>query len=100
MHKILAAIDLPDALRGRYGVLAWRFPPTSDAQHVAAQVAAARRHIAHDISLAWPLRSAGRRALIVSGCDHLLEQAGVIIVRDRGYVDLLSLQSRANWFSR
>lgn len=93
--KILTAFDLPDSLRGRYGVLAWRFPTTSDPQHVAAQVAAVLRHIAHDIPLVWPLRSAERRALIVSGCDHLLEQAGVIIVRDRGYVDLLALLRHA-----
>jgi hypothetical protein len=42
-----------------------------------------------------PLRLAERRAVIVSGCDHLLEQAGVIIVRDRGYVDLLALLRHA-----
>ena len=93
--KILAAFDLTDSLRGRYGVLAWRFPTASDPQHVAAQVAAVLRHITQDIPLVWPLRSAERRAVIVSGCDHLLEQAGVIIVRDRGYVDLLALLRHA-----
>jgi general secretion pathway protein A len=93
--KILADFDLPDSLRGRYGVLAWRFPTTSDPQHVAAQVAAVLRHIAQDIPLVLPLRLAERRAVIVSGCDHLLEQAGVIIVRDRGYVDLLALLRHA-----
>jgi UDP-N-acetylglucosamine 2-epimerase (non-hydrolysing) len=93
--KILADFDLPDSLRGRYGVLAWRFPTISDPQHVAARVAAVLRHIAQDIPLVWPLRSAERRAVIVSGCDQLLEQAGVIIVRDRGYVDLLALLRHA-----
>ena len=93
--KILAAFDLPDSLRGRYGVLAWRFPTTSDPQQVAARVAAVLRHIAHDIPLVWPLRSAERRTVILAGCDHLLEQAGVIIVRDRGYVDLLALLRHA-----
>ena len=93
--RILADFDLPDSLRGRYGVLAWRFPRASDPQHVVAQVAAVLRHIAQDIPLVWPLRSAERRAVIVAGCDHLLEQAGVIIVRDRGYVDLLGLLRHA-----
>ena len=93
--RILSDFDLPDSLRGRYGVLAWRFPTMSDPQHVVAQVAAVLRHIAQDIPLVWPLRPAERRAVIVSGCDHLLEQAGVIIVRDRGYIDLLALLRHA-----
>jgi len=94
-EKILAEYDLPESLRGRYGVLAWRFPSIPDPQHVVAQVATVLRHIAQDIPLVWPLRSAERRAVIVSGCDQLLEQAGVIIVRDRGYVDLLALLRHA-----
>ncbi|MFL6676811.1 MAG: XrtA/PEP-CTERM system-associated ATPase [Burkholderiaceae bacterium] len=94
-EKILAEYDLPESLRGRYGVLAWRFPSIPDPQHVVAQVAAVLRHIAQDIPLVWPLRPAERRAVIVSGCDQLLEQAGVIIVRDRGYVDLLALLRHA-----
>ncbi len=53
------------------------------------------RQISNEIPLVWPLRSAERRAVIVSGCDHLLEQAGVIIVRDRGYVDSLALLRHA-----
>jgi len=93
--KILAEYDLPESLRGRYGVLAWRFPTIPDPQHVVAQVATVLRHVAQDIPLVWPLRSAERRAVIVSGCDHLLEQAGVIIVRDRGYVDMLALLRHA-----
>jgi UDP-N-acetylglucosamine 2-epimerase (non-hydrolysing) len=94
-EKILAEYDLPESLRGRYGVLAWRFPTIPDPQHVAAQVATVLRLIAQEIPLVWPLRSAERRAVIVAGCDHLLEQAGVIIVRDRGYVDLLALLRHA-----
>jgi type II secretory pathway predicted ATPase ExeA/UDP-N-acetylglucosamine 2-epimerase len=94
-EKILAEYDLPESLRGRYGVLAWRFPAIPDPQHVVAQVATVLRHVAQDIPLVWPLRSAERRAVIVSGCDQLLEQAGVIIVRDRGYVDLLALLRHA-----
>jgi len=93
--KILAEYDLPESLRGRYGVLAWRFPTIPDPQHVVAQVATVLRHVAQDIPLVWPLRSAERRAVIVAGCDHLLEQAGVIIVRDRGYVDMLALLRHA-----
>ncbi len=93
--KILDEFDLPDSLRGRYGVLAWRFPTIPDPQHAVVQVAAVLRHIAQDIPLVWPLRTAERRAVIVSGCDHLLEQAGVIIVRDRGYVDMLALLRHA-----
>ena len=93
--KILAEYDLPESLRGRYGVLAWRFPAIPDPQHVVAQVATVLRQVAQDIPLVWPLRSAERRAVIVSGCDQLLEQAGVVIVRDRGYVDLLALLRHA-----
>ena len=93
--KILADFDLPESLRGRYGVLAWRFPANADPQQVVAQVATVLRHIAQDIPLVWPLRSPERRAVIVAGCDHLLEQAGVIIVRDRGYVDALALLRHA-----
>jgi UDP-N-acetylglucosamine 2-epimerase (non-hydrolysing) len=89
--KILADFDLPEALRGRYGVLAWRFPTIADPQQVVAQVAAVLRTITSEIPLVWPLRPAERRAVIVAGCDHLLEQAGVMIVRDRGYVDGLAL---------
>ncbi len=93
--RILAEFDLPDSLRGRYGVLAWRFPSGADPQHVAAQVAKVLRTISNDIPLVWPLRSAERRAVIVAGCDALLEQAGVMIVRDRGYVDALALLRHA-----
>jgi len=93
--KILADYDLPESLRGRYGVLSWRFPMAADQQHVAAQVAAVLHHLTLEIPLVWPLRSPERRAVIVAGCDHLLEQAGVIIVRDRGYVDLLALLRHA-----
>ena len=93
--KILADFDLPESLRGRYGVLAWRFPTNADPQHVVAQVAAVLRHVAQDIPLVWPLRSSERRAVIVAGCDHLMEQAGVLMVRDRGYVDALALLRHA-----
>jgi putative secretion ATPase (PEP-CTERM system associated) len=93
--KILAEFDLPEALRGRYGVLAWRFPTTTDPQQVVAQIATVLRHISSEIPLVWPLRSAERRAVIVAGCDHLIEQAGVTIVRDRGYVDRLALLRHA-----
>jgi UDP-N-acetylglucosamine 2-epimerase (non-hydrolysing) len=93
--KILAEYDLPESLRGRYGVLSWRFPAIADPQHVVAQVAAVLHQVAQEIPLVWPLRSPERRAVIVAGCDHLLEQAGVIIVRDRGYVDLLALLRHA-----
>jgi len=93
--KILADYDLPESLRGRYGVLSWRFPTMVDPQHVVAQVAAVLHHVTQEIPLVWPLRSPERRAVIVAGCDHLLEQAGVIIVRDRGYVDLLALLRHA-----
>ncbi len=95
VDRVLADFDLPDALRGRYGVLAWRFPATSNPQQVAAQVTAVLRPITQDIPLVWPLRSAERRAVIVAGCDHLLAQAGVHMVRDRGYVDLLALLRHA-----
>ncbi len=93
--KILAEFDLPESLRGRYGVLAWRFPAIADSQQVVAQVATVLRHITNEIPLVWPLRSAERRAVIVAGCDHLIEQAGVTIVRDRGYVDALALLRHA-----
>ncbi len=93
--KILGEFDLPESLRGRYGVLAWRFPATPDPQHVVAQVAAVLRQLAHEFPLVWPLRAAERRAVIVAGCDQLLEQAGVTIVRDRGYVDALALLRHA-----
>ena len=93
--KILAEFDLPESLRGRYGVLAWRFPTAADPQQAVAQVATVLRQICSDIPLVWPLRPTERRAVIVSGCDHLLEQAGVIIVRDRGYVDALALLRHA-----
>ena len=94
-NKILAEFDLPESLRGRYGVLSWRFPAIADPQHAAAQVATVLRQITSEIPLVWPLRSAERRAVIVSGCDQLLEQAGVLIVRDRGYVDALALLRHA-----
>ena len=93
--KILAEFDLPEALGGRYGVLAWRFPAIADPQHVVAQLAAVLRPLTQEIPLVWPLRSAERRAVIVAGCDHLLEQAGVMIVRDRGYIDALALLRHA-----
>jgi UDP-N-acetylglucosamine 2-epimerase (non-hydrolysing) len=93
--KILAEFDLPESLRGRYGVLAWRFPTHADPRQVVGQVAGVLRQLSQEIPLVWPLRSAERRAVIVSGCDHLLEQAGVIIVHDRGYVDALALLRHA-----
>jgi len=94
-EKILAEFDVPDSLRSRYGMLAWRFPTTSDPQQIAAQLAAVLRHIAHEIPLVWPLRTSERRRVIVAGCDQLLEQAGVLLVRDRGYIDALALLRHA-----
>ena len=94
-EKILSEFDLPEALRGRYGVLAWRFPAVADSQQVVAQLCTVLRQLTQEMPLVWPLRSAERRAVIVAGCDHLLEQAGVMIVRDRGYVDALALLRHA-----
>ena len=90
--KVLGDFDLPvGTLRGRYGVLAWRFPVTPNPQAVVAQVLPVLRELTQDIPLIWPLRPAERTAVIVSGCDHLLEQAGVLLVRDRGYIETLAL---------
>ena len=95
-EKILGEFDLPaGSLRGRYGVLAWRFPTTPDPQKIVAQLAPVLRQITHDIPLVWSLRAIERSAVIVSGCDHLLEQAGVLLVRDRGYIDALALLRHA-----
>ena len=94
-EKILAEFDLPDSLRSRYGVLAWRFPATSNPQQVAAQLATVLRQLTHEIPLVWPLRASERRRVIVAGCDQLLEQAGVLLVRDRGYIDALALLRHA-----
>jgi putative secretion ATPase (PEP-CTERM system associated) len=92
VDKVLGDFDLPvDSLRGRYGVLAWRFPVTPNPQTIVAQVAPVLRQLTQDIPLIWPLRPAERSAVIVSGCDHLLEQAGVLLVRDRGYIETLAL---------
>ena len=94
--KILADFDLPVAtLRGRYGVLAWRFPTVPNPQKAVAQLLPVLRQLTHDIPLVWPLRPSQRSAVIVAGCDHQLEQAGVHLVRDHGYIDTLTLLRHA-----
>jgi len=95
-EKILVEYDLPvGSLRGRYGVLAWRFPTCPDPQKIVAQLLPVLCQLSHDIPLVWPLRATERSAVIAAGCDHLLEQAGVLLVHDRGYIDVLALLRHA-----
>jgi len=91
-EKVLSDFDLdPAALQGRYGVLGRNSQATINPQRYADQMLPVLRILARDIPLVWPLRTAERNAVIVAGVDRQFAEAGVLLVRHRGYIESLAL---------
>jgi general secretion pathway protein A len=91
-EKVLTDFDLsPATLHGRYGLLAWNCQATDDPQRLVDHMLPVLRVLARDIPLVWPLRAADRNAVIVAGVDRQFAEAGVMLVRHRGYIESLGL---------